>query len=367
MRIIAEVWGAIQGSLYPYLEERLPEPFTPKQKQLTTVLEVIRIEDHVKGPFTQVMGRPLHDRRLLARAFVAKAVYDLPSTELLVEMLKSQPNIRRLCGWERFRDVPSASTFSRAFEEFAVSGVGNMVHAALVQQYISPETVMHVSRDSTAVVARESVVKKEKVVAAAKKRGRPKKGEERPAKESSRLQKQLAQTAEEALAELPKVCDWGAKKDTGGHMHCWKGWKAHIDWADGGLPLLVETTSASVHDSQLAIPMMRITAERVNSCYDLMDSAYDVKEIRAVSVQLEHVALIDPNPRRSGVSEEHLLDPAMLARYKERSTAERGNSRLKDGFGLRHLRVRGHSKAHLHIMFGILALFADQLMKPLTG
>ena len=55
----------------------------------------------------------------------------------------------------------------------------------------------------------------------------------------------------------------------------------------------------------------------------------------------------------------------MSQRFKERSTAERGNSRLKDGFGFRHLRVRGHPKAHLHLMLGILALFADQLLKPL--
>jgi hypothetical protein len=47
--------------------------------------------------------------------------------------------------------------------------------------------------------------------------------------------------------------------------------------------------------------------------------------------------------------------------------AERGNSRLKDEFGCRNLRVRGHAKAHLHVMLGILALFADQLLKPLTG
>ena len=54
-------------------------------------------------------------------------------------------------------------------------------------------------------------------------------------------------------------------------------------------------------------------------------------------------------------------------RFRERATAERGNSRLKDEFGCRLLRVRGHKKAHLHVMFGILALFADQLLKPLTG
>jgi len=36
---------------------------------------------------------------------------------------------------------------------------------------------------------------------------------------------------------------------------------------------------------------------------------------------------------------------------------------LKDEFGGRHLRVRGHAKVMCHLMFGILALTADQLMR----
>jgi hypothetical protein len=55
-----------------------------------------------------------------------------------------------------------------------------------------------------------------------------------------------------------------------------------------------------------------------------------------VSEELGHVAIIDPNPRRGGVPEEKLFDPAMKERYKQRTTAERGNSRLKDECGLRH-------------------------------
>ena len=50
-----------------------------------------------------------------------------------------------------------------------------------------------------------------------------------------------------------------------------------------------------------------------------------------------------------------------------RSNAERGNRRLKDSFGLRFVRVRGHAKVHLHTMLGVLALFADQLLKPHPG
>ncbi len=142
------------------------------------------------------------------------------------------------------------------------------------------------------------------------------------------------------------------------------GWKAHIDWADGGLPLSVVTTSASLHDSQVAIPLAKRTAERVVSLYDLMDSAYDAKEIKQVSRDLGHVPLIDPNRRRANSVP---LEPASAIRFRERSVAERGNSRLKDEFGCRCLRVRGHRKAHLRIMFGMVALFADQLLKPFTG
>jgi hypothetical protein len=50
-------------------------------------------------------------------------------------------------------------------------------------------------------------------------------------------------------------------------------------------------------------------------------------------------------------------------RYKERTMVERVNARLKDEFGGRNLRVRGPVKAMAHLMFGVLALTADQLMK----
>ena len=49
--------------------------------------------------------------------------------------------------------------------------------------------------------------------------------------------------------------------------------------------------------------------------------------------------------------------------YAERSTVERVNGRLKDEFGARHLRVRGHAKSFCHLMYGVLALTVSQLMK----
>jgi hypothetical protein len=50
-------------------------------------------------------------------------------------------------------------------------------------------------------------------------------------------------------------------------------------------------------------------------------------------------------------------------RCHERSAAERVNARLKDEFGGRNVRVRGHSKVLCHLMFGILVLTVDQLMR----
>ncbi len=55
----------------------------------------------------------------------------------------------------------------------------------------------------------------------------------------------------------------------------------------------------------------------------------------------------------------------MQRRYQQRTVSERVNARLKDEFGGRQGRVRGHAKVPLPIMFGILARFVDQLFQIL--
>ena len=134
-------------------------------------------------------------------------------------------------------------------------------------------------------------------------------------------------------------------------------------------------TAASVHDSQVALPLATITASRLTNLYDLMDSAYDAPEIAQKSRALGHVPIIDPNPRRSGKADAEAEARAMrnvghaLAediRFKERSAAERVNSALKDNYGGRFVRVRGHDKVLCHLMFGIVALAAEQLMRLVT-
>ena len=174
------------------------------------------------------------------------------------------------------------------------------------------------------------------------------------------------------LDDLPKACDRGAKKNAKGFIEAWSGYKLHLDTADCGVPLSAILTSASVHDSQVAIPLAMMTAERVTNFYDLMDAAYDAREIHQMSERLGHVPIIDVNPRRDkNLKKEREararraaghVDPGSV-RFRIRSGVERTNARLKDEFGGRHVRVRGPSKVACHLMFGILALTADQLIR----
>ena len=222
----------------------------------------------------------------------------MPTTRGLVERLRTEPTLRRLCGWEAAGGVPSEATFSRAFAEFAASDLPGHLHEALLDRTLKGHLAGHVSRDSTAIGGRESPAPKPAPTARPKRRrGRPRKDEPR-AKEPRRLQRQASMTLEEMLEDLPKVCDIGVKRNAKGHQESWTGYKLHIDAIDGGIPVSCLLTSASVHDSQAAIPLARLTASRVDSLYDLMDSAYDAPEIRAFSQKLGHVPIIDLNPRR---------------------------------------------------------------------
>ena len=103
-----------------------------------------------------------------------------------------------------------------------------------------------------------------------------------------------------------------------------------------------------------------MSSNRITNLYDLMDSAYDCDGVREFSQKLKHVPIIVSNRRRG---EKRELNPVEKTRYNERTAVERVFGRLKDEFGGRMVRVRGSTKVMAHLMFGILALTADQLLK----
>lgn len=138
---LSQYWNSIQGSLFPWLEEEL-DPLTQKQQQLIEILELIRIERFVPS-HSGYEGRPQKSRKAIARSFVAKMVYNIDTTTMLIERLKSDKNLRRICGWENSRQIPSESTFSRAFEEFAVMSLPSRVHEELIKNHLSGEIISH--------------------------------------------------------------------------------------------------------------------------------------------------------------------------------------------------------------------------------
>ncbi len=177
-------------------------------------------------------------------------VFNMDTTRALVERLRSDPTLRRLCGWHRLGDVPSEATFSRAFREFSEADLPTRVHEALIKEGYSEQLVGHLSRDSTTIVAQEDPVprKKESERPEECKSSHPTK-DEKPPKELPRLVRQRTMEIEEMLEELPKRCTVGVKRNAKGHTQKWTGYKLHMDVADGGVPISGFVCSASLHDS----------------------------------------------------------------------------------------------------------------------
>ena len=376
-------WNHIQASLFPWLREEV-DPLTEALGQLVTILDVIGLEAFVPEP-PRGAGRPPEDRRALARAFVAKAVLGIPTTKALIERLAVDKPLRHILGWERRSQVPSEATFSRAFAEFAQGDLPDKMHLALIERSLGGRIVGVIARDATEIEAREKPAVKEANdkmddppppdgAQPPRKRGRPRKDEQRPKPEPTRLERQTLQTVDQMLAELPTACNVGSKKNSKGYKETWIGYKLHIDVACGQIPVACVLTSASVHDSQVAIPLMTMTGARVTYLYDLMDAAYDAAAIKDRSKVLGHVPIIDCNFRvqnqlKAEWEQEvermkfiHMSDPDD-AIYNFRTMVERVNARLKNEFGARVLRVRGAIKVKCHLMFGILALAADQILR----
>lgn len=375
---LSSCWQRFQGELFPQLRETLG-PLTERHEQLVRVLDMVRVEAFTRH-WLGLPGRPTAERAALARAFVAKAVFGLTSTRQLLERVAADRTLRRLCGWERAGAVPSEATFSRGFAEFAASALPTRLHEALIAATHSERLVGHICRDSTAIQAREKTspasTPKPAPPPEAAKRKRRRKGETTPAKAPRAVERQVGISLAQMLAELPKQCAKGVKRNAKGFKESWIGYKLHLDVADGGIPISAILTAASVHDGQVAIPLATMTAARVTSLYDVMDSAYDDAVIRSHSGSLGHVPIIDVNPRSTRGKQERVLEArrrqtlgiqlAEERRYDERTTAERVNARIHDEFGGRTVRVRGHDKVMCHLMFGVLALTVDQLLRLVT-
>jgi Transposase domain (DUF772) len=255
--IVAQFGHLLQTTLFPAISDEVG-PLSPSLELLAAVLAMIPLGKFTLPKRGQV-GHPRCDRQSLASAFLAKAVLNLVDTRQLIDRLRADATLRRLCGWHYASEVPHESTFSRAFTEFADTELPQKLHEAVITATLKNRLVGHIARDSTAIEVREYSDPAQKPKPLPKrKRGRPKKGS-RPLP-SRRLARQPRQTLPEMLRELPRQCSLGVKQSGRGNPYYWDGYKLHIDVADGGLPVSCLITSASVRDSQAAIPLMTMTA-----------------------------------------------------------------------------------------------------------
>jgi hypothetical protein len=350
----------VQGQLFPVLREELGE-MSKHHQQFVRALVVLEMDGFVG--IRQGRGRRPHDRLKIARAFLAKAVFDIPHTRALLDRLAHDRVLRRLCGWERAGQIPEETVFSRAFAELADSEFPQRVHAALIQRTQSERLVGHILRDSTAIEAREKPAPKPQPTEPVARRLHRKSGTAKRPEQMTRLDRQCSgsQTLSEMLAELPRPCDRGCKLDTRGKKYSWVGYKLHLDVADGQIPISCVLTSASVNDMQVAVPLSLLSEQRVTHLYDVMDTGYDCSAIRENSRKLGHVPIIPYQKRGAQPPPERA--PHEKVRLRERTAVERVYSRLKDEYGAANVRVRGWGKVMAHLMFGILALTADQILR----
>lgn len=351
MKTISETIGGAQAllgidfDLQKCFEERLDE------KHLT-FLHIVRVLEGAQQlqerPYAGIGRKPFPYAPFM-RSMWAKNFFGIEKTRALINRLKSDPNLRLLCG---FKKVPGQATFSRAFAHLSGTNTANETLDALVIGSHKNRVVYHVNRDSSAIEGREKKPPK-KAKPPKFKRGRPKKGEIRPAKPENVLERQAKESLEESIKAVPTHYSCGCKRNSKGNAFYWYGYKLHLDVSDRGFPLSAVVTSAHVADSHVAIILEKMTEKKVQFCYSLMDSAYDAAAIKRFIEGCGRIPIIDPNPTHNPP-----LDPAKQERYKMRTYVERAYSYLKENLLPKNIYVKGHQKVSFVLMSGVLCLAA---------
>ena len=380
---LSKMWNKIlnlETSLFPALKEELIlEELSSKEAKLIKILDFAEIEKNIT--IVKITNTP-RDRVEIARAFIAKSVYNLQTTRDLIDRLRIDRTLRVLCGWRYQRDIPSESKFSRVFKELSDLKIAEKTHEKFVEKYLSDKLFFYNATDATKVELREKPVKVEKKKSKPKKRGRPKKGEARePIKPTILKQQKEMKSVEEMLECVSTACGVGVKQNSKGNREVWIGGKLHISAVDGDIPITAFYSGANVHDSSVALPLMTETTKRVNYLYDLQDAGYDADIIREFSKNLRHRPIIDINPKNSKALKEKIelikhekesfkfinqhqnLDKE---HYNQRSMVERVNKYLKDDFGCDKIYYQGAEKVASVLAFGILSVCIHQSLKLVT-
>lgn len=241
---------------------------------------------------------------------------------------------------------------------------------------------MYNATDATKIPLREKPVKVKKEKSPKNKVGRPKKGVKRePIKPKILEQQKKMKTTKEMLSLVSTTCGVGVKQNSKGNREVWIGGKLHISAVDGDIPITAIYSGANVHDSSVALPLIKETSKRVIYLHDLLDAGYDSDIIREYSKKLDHKPIIDINPKNSKklkqkiqlIKDEkdkfkffNLPQSSDIHHYNQRSMVERVNKYLKDDFGCNTIYYQGAIKVASVLAFGILSICIHQSLKLIT-
>ena len=369
MKSITDILGGIQTLLdIDFNPHDIFEEYLTKEQR--TFLATLRVIEDTLAPEAYYQRartrRPAYYMLPCMRAFLAQSFFRISTMEDLRKQLRANPNLRKICG---FSLVPSLSTFSRRLTELACDTAFSEALAKIVKGYLGKRITGNILGDSTAITVHEAPCNKKSEVRlpekAKRKRGRPRKEEQRLDKPPTVLEQQVTMTFEQAVKMLSRDCAWGCKKNSQGNVSYWKGYKLHLDVTDAGIPVSMLVTGANVHDSQAAIPLEMMTETRVTHLYSLMDSAYDAEPIRSFIAARERIPIIDRNSRRK--DSRLPFCPATVQHYKVRSTVERANAHLKDWLIPSQIHVKGIEKVSFILGCGVLCLAAIKILQYIVA
>jgi|TARA_B110000037_G_C16706158_1_gene336991 hypothetical protein len=82
---------------------------------------------------------------------LAKTVFYIPQTDMLIECLGIDKSLRRPCGWTRLGALPSGILFSQAFAEFSANALPNRINNTLIKKTHEDRLVGHITHDATTI------------------------------------------------------------------------------------------------------------------------------------------------------------------------------------------------------------------------
>ncbi len=278
------------------------------------------------------------------------------------ERLLSSINLRTIADMDK---VPSLSVISKKTDELMRIVDFSSIIASICASFYEDRMVCHLSIDRTIAETREKPVKTGKP--GKRKRGRKRKDSEELtiAEEKERLYSFMENgDADEFLSALEHRCSVTGKKNSKGNMEWFIGYKAHLAVDDNGIIAAHHVTRACVHDSQIAIPLMRMADERCDYLYALMDGGYTSQRTEDFAFSIGKVPIIDKHADRNGNKEE--MEPCKAERYRARTTVERMNSELKECFLPEKLYSRG-KRGIFQIELSILMLDLKKILARLRA